>query len=321
MPQERIHLCFSEESVSAASRLMKAAAERKNDRMGDMTVEEQRESRRKLYEAIPLPRGLEALPVQMAGVPCEWVLRPESYSEKVIFYIHGGGWNTGDLTTSRYGAVLFAELIPYKVLTVQYRLAPEFPFPTGLMDCRAAWGGLLEQGYRPENIALLGDSAGGNLCLALLHLLLGEGAALPRAVGLISPVTDITEKSEIRRRPPSLAYGGWQGERRTIFELYAGEEENLENPLISPYWGELGDFPPLLIHVGGDEPLAADCAALTKKAVAQGADALCKVWREMFHDFTLAGPALRESRLSLAELADFFETYLGQGLAPPPMQI
>ena len=149
----------------------------------------------------------------------------------------------GNLIISRHGASLFAQAIPVPVLSVEYRLAPEHPFPAGLEDCRAVWDALLQEGYRPENIALLGDSAGGNLCLALIHLLLAEGAPLPCAVGLLSPVTDVSEKSTFQLCPPPLAFAQWQGKRQAIFDLYA-QGHDLTDPLLSPVYGDLQGFPP-----------------------------------------------------------------------------
>lgn len=309
------HLSFSENSPRRPSRLFIKAAEKKQDIMGEKTVEEQREAQLRLYEALPISPAIAVLPVELAGIPCEWVLRPSSHSEKIIVYLHGGGWVTGSLEISRPTAAHLAEYAPFKVLSVDYRLAPEHPYPAGLDDCYAVWKALLEEGYRPENIALFGDSAGGNLCLALIHRLLQEGEELPCAMGLASPVTDITDDSAMVRDPLPLAFSVWEGERQPIHLLYAGDQDR-SHPFLSPVFGPLGQFPPTLIHVGGGESLAVDCNVFAKKAVEEGADVLCKVWREMFHDFTLVGHTLRESRQSLSELADFYQTHLGRGATP-----
>lgn len=309
------HLDFSVGSPGTKSQLFKAASRRKQEIMGQQTVAEQRQAQQRLYEARPLSPGLEVLPVECAGVPCEWVWRPEGHSEKVILYFHGGGWITGNCVISRPTACLLAERTNFKVLSVEYRLAPEHPFPAGLTDCRLVYGWLLGQGYRPENIALFGDSAGGNLCFSLLHLLLDEGADLPCAVACASPVTDITDTAELIRDPLPSAFAMVEGIRRTIFDLYAGGQDRSQ-PLLSPVYGDLSAFPPVLIHVGGDEPLAVDNAAFAKRAVAQGVDALCKIWREMFHDFSIVGLTLKESRQSLTELTQFYQKHLGRGANP-----
>lgn len=308
-------LTFSDRPVGRTSLVLKRAAEKKQELLGEMTVGQQRAAQRRLYQALPLPSGVEVLPGALGGVPCEWLWRPESHSEKVIVYLHGGSWVTGDLDVSRPTAAMVAAAMPFKVVSVDYRLAPEHPFPAGLEDCRRVWGALLEEGFRPENVALFGDSAGGNLCLALVHLLQGEGGPGPCALGLISPVTDLTDTAEMVREPLPLAFAGWQGEKIPIWTLYAGARDR-QDPLISPVCGDLGAFPPTLIHVGGDEPLVLDCAAFAKKAAAQGVKIHCKIWREMYHDFTLTGPALRESRLSLGEMGQFYQRYLGRGATP-----
>jgi len=307
--EEMLYLEFSSESVGAASLLVKKAAQKKQDHMGEMTVEEQRAYNQKLYEALPTLPGVHTTPVTLGGVPCEWVGLSEVPTPKVILYLHGGGWSLGNLVTSRFAASLFAQATELSVLSVEYRLAPEHPFPAGLEDCRAVWDALLQMGYQPRQIALLGDSAGGNLCLALTHLLRAEGAALPCAIGLLSPVTDLSDASNFRRCPPPLAFAFWQGKRQNIMDLYA-QGHSLTDPLLSPVCGDLQGFPTLLIHVGGDESLAADCAAFAKKAHGQGVDAFCKIWREMYHDFSLTGHTLRESRQSVAEMGEFLLRHL-----------
>lgn len=309
---DKPYLVFSTDPVSKSSVLFKRAAELKNEKRSTMTVCEQREAQAKLAALLILPPGLETLPADCAGVGCEWVLRPESFSEKIVVYLHGGGWSLGNLDSARPTAAALAQLTPYKVLSVGYRLAPEHPYPAALDDCRAAYGWLLGQGYRPENIALFGDSAGGNLCLCLLHRLLTEGLPVPCAFAGVSPVTDISLTSEIVRcMPPLTVCADEDGGRRDIFSMYAVDHDRTD-PLLSPLYGDLGRFPPMLLHAGGEEPLALDCAAFVKKAAHQGADARLKIWREMFHDFSLAGVGFREGRESMRELGDFLMERLGR---------
>ncbi|MDR2908530.1 MAG: alpha/beta hydrolase [Oscillospiraceae bacterium] len=296
-------ISFSEEPPSASSLALKRGALRRHERLGAMPLSGQREELQRLHKAALLPPGTNAGSVLARGVPCEWLQKDGASYKKAVLYIHGGGWVLGDLSVARHAGSLLAASFGRRVLTVGYRLAPEHPFPAGLNDCRDAYLWLLENGYSPRDIALAGDSAGGNLALCLLALLLETQTPLPSAAVLFSPVTDLGEGSELRKNPIPLCHTIYKGERRSVFELYTDLDP--QNPLISPVAGNLSEYPPILIHVGSDEPLAADCAAFAEKSFLLGGRARCKIWNDMFHDFSIFGPALKESRESLAEAAEF----------------
>jgi len=305
------HILYSTEKVSAKSRLFKLAQLKNAELMRGKTVEEHRVFQQRLAEIRPIPPNISVAEDVVANVHCEWVTREESRTDKVILYIHGGSWAFGDLQTARPVGVLLAEATNSSVLVVDYRLSPEHPYPAGLDDCADVYRQLLRNGISPERLAVFGDSAGGNLALCLLHQLREEDTSLPSAVACASPVTDLSTDSALFRQQPDLIFTQHNGEERDIFSLYL-DGQSPGDPAVSPILADTAGFPPILIHVGGDEALRDDNVAYANYAVAQGAPVVCKVWSEMFHDFTIAGAALRESSRSVAEIGHFFMKHMRQ---------
>ena len=247
-----------------------------------------------------------------SGVPCERIIPGNSaFDNKLILYFHGGSWIFGGLDTSRSFAVYMAELTKCPLLSVDYRLAPEHPYPAGLEDCFAVYSSLLNSGYSPKDIALLGDSAGGNLALCLLNKLKFLGLEQPACLCAASPVTDLTEESNIAKSKPDLIYTIYKGIERDIFSLYTNGADR-SDPFVSPVQANLSGLAPILIHAGGDEALAEDNISFAQKAKETNADVQVKIFNDMFHDFTVIGRSLKESRQSSSEFAKFFVRYLNK---------
>lgn len=310
MAEYKQYLEFSRHAVSGAARVAKRAWDSSARTLRYKTVQESREMKKQLADLLRPAPGIMTELVSCAGVTCQWVYSLKSPTDKVILYIHGGSWAFGTLDTARAAASLLADATDVRVLSVEYRLAPEQPFPAGLEDCIAVYRWLLRNGFLHEDIALVGDSAGGNLCLSMQLLLHSEGEASPCACALISPATNLSPDAEIAKRSPDFAYTIHEGVERDIFSLY-GAGHDLYDPLISPVYGDLSGLCPMLIHVGGDESLAGDCDIFAQKAMQSGVSVRLKIWRGMFHNFTLGGGAMRESRRSLRELAAFLRKRLG----------
>lgn len=309
MEKQKPYLTFSFPPPGARSLLFKKGAEKNAEIMRQKTVEEHREAQTALADMRLLPPGTRSEPEECDGVSCEWVLREGCPEDKLICYIHGGSWAFGNLKTSRPVAALLGEITGCGVLVVDYRLAPEHPFPAASDDCVAVYRWLLRRGLLPQNMAFFGDSAGGNLTLSLFHRLKMEGLPLPAAAGLASPATDMSETSALIRRMPDLLFTQHEGREQDVFSLYCGDHDR-KAPLISPIYGDLTGFPPLLIHVGSDEELCIDCDLFASACHTAGVDVALKIWRDMFHDFSVVGVTLKESRESLKEFADFFREKL-----------
>ncbi len=253
---------------------------------------------------IPSHRKVSVSKVEADGVPSEWLLPPDAPEDRALLYLHGGAWILGSTELYRSFVSKLAFLSHTKALVINYRLAPENPFPAGLEDCVTAYHYLINEGIRPEKIVVAGDSAGGNLTLALLVALRDGGSPLPGAAVAISPATDLTGSGrsyQSRANVDPLFSGHEAG---NIVQWYAGENEP-DHPLISPLFAELHELPPILLHVGDHEILLDDSTRFAERARSFGVDADLVVWPEMFHVFHIFSPLLPEARKANREIADF----------------
>ena len=309
---EKSYVTRTGKKPGRASQLFKRISQRNSEIMKNKTVEEHRDAQHLLADIRPKPPVIiKTLDVTCGGIPCEWVWHgTKAHNNRVILYLHGGSWAYGNLKTARAVGVMLAEDTKYRVLMAQYRLSPEHRFPAGFEDCYTIYCWLLENGYAPEQIGLFGDSAGGNLCLCILNRLKAEGKPLPSCVCCASPVTDMRETSAIVNSGENLIYAQHNGVMQDIFSLYLKEGDDRADPYVSPVTADLSGLPPILIHTGGDESLAADNEAYADRVFDQGGTIRLKIWDEMFHDFTIVGYALTESRESLMEIKAFFETHM-----------
>jgi monoterpene epsilon-lactone hydrolase len=247
---------------------------------------------------------------EIEGISSEWLVPSGVPDDQALLYLHGGAWILGSTNLYRAFVSKLAFSSHTKALVINYRLAPEHPFPAGLEDCINAFNFLVASGIRPEKIVVVGDSAGGNLTLALLVALRDRGSPLPGAAVAISPATDLTGSgmSYQSRAKVDPVLGGHQSD--TIVRWYAGEND-LKNPLISPLFAELQGLPPMLLHVGDHEILLDDSTRFAERARSYGVDATVVVWPDMFHVFHIFSPFLPEARKANREIADFIRSHQG----------
>ena len=227
--------------------------------------------------------------VDMDGVRGEWVSVNRPHMRKyVILYCHGGGSSTGSCLYGRTLTSKLAAAASIDVLGFDYRLAPEHPYPAALEDALKAWDYLMLLGYGARDVILAGDSAGGNLALVLALKLKAEGRFLPRGLVLMSPWTDLTAsgKSYRTRAEVDPVLNAEYIDRMT--KAYIPEGENLENPLISPLFGDFEGFPPVYIQVGENEILLSDAMELHKKLQKAGVPAKIDRFKGMWHVFQMS---------------------------------
>lgn len=255
--------------------------------------------------AAPLPDGISVAPALADGVRCEWqrwlAEDPEKQAEKVILFLHGGGFSGGSALTRRPMSTNLVRHAKIDCLSVDYRLSPEHRFPAALEDCETAYVWLLKQGYRPRNIFVTGESAGANLTVALGHALKAHSLPLPGTLCPFSPVVDLADAypSRVLRANRDPMIGAVIDEADIPAELaklsahdvasashYCGPEER-KNPLASPIWGDFTGFPRMLVHVGSEEILYDDSVALTRKARAQDVEVEFHEWQGLFHSFPI----------------------------------
>ena len=231
--------------------------------------------------------------------------------DKVILQLHGGGYIGGMRNAYRMFAGLYNEVSNgMSVLTVDYRVAPEDPYPAALLDAYAAYQWLLNQGWFAEQIILAGDSAGGGLAMALCHYLKNQGEQLPCGIIAMSPWTDLTASGESYEtnyeRDPLFG----RTRDSLLYNMdYVGENDPM-NEYISPLFGDFRDFPPMLLQVGSYEMLLSDSVNVAAKARAQGVKVRISIYEGMFHVFQMAAKLLPESRKAWVEIGHFINVLL-----------
>lgn len=242
--------------------------------------------------------------VDANGVDAFWM---ENDSENVLLYIHGGAYVFGSpLQPQPFGVAVLSES-NLNVLTIDYRMVPEHPFPAGLEDGKAAYRYLLEKGFSPENIVVSGDSAGGGLTLGTMLALRDEGEQLPAAIAVMAPWVDLTLRGDTfvtlkdADRILSSENLSWPA------ELYVGDE-SYQNPYISPINGDFENFPPVLIQAGNREVFLSEDAVLAQKMRADGVDVTFEVWECMWHVFQ--NTPIPETQDALSNMAMFFDEHL-----------
>ena len=239
--------------------------------------------------------------VSADGTPCEWIIPSGSPRDRVLLYLHGGGFVFGMTPQHLEMAAYLARQMDARALLVDYRLAPAHPFPAPLDDCLTAYGWLLKQGIPASRIVIAGDSAGGNLTLTTLMKLRDSGAPLPAAAACLSPVTDLSNKDN----PPEGAGDPMLPHRAVrMYNTSYIARDNPRNPLISPVFGDWRGLPPLLVHVGEDEILRDDSVRVETLAKAAGVDARLEIYPRMWHVWQLF-PQLPQARQSLDDIAQF----------------
>jgi acetyl esterase/lipase len=253
---------------------------------------------------LPLAEGTSAAEVDANGVHSILCTRDGGDDDPVFVYFHGGGYRIASALAYRaYGSQL-AKACGARVLLVDYRLAPEHPYPAAVDDAVAAYQWVLDQGTAPGRVVIGGDSAGGGLTAALLLAAKERGLPLPAGGVCLSPWVDmtLTAASYEARRDADKLFSKTSAEEAS--EIYlAGHDP--KDPLVSPVFGAWSGMPPLLIQVGDAEVLLDDAAQLASVAAAAGVDVEHHVYAEMPHVWQLSYPAFPEAVDAVGQIAEF----------------
>ncbi len=251
---------------------------------------------------------LVATKVDLENFSMELLEWKESSSKWVILHLHGGGYVSGFKNSYRTMAGLYSEVGEgATVCSIDYRIAPEHPYPAALFDGLAAYEWLQEKGYQPENIIFAGDSAGGGLAMTMCLYLRDNGMTLPGGIVAMSPWADLTCSGVSYKDNYSVdPIFGNQPKGGIDGSVYGGEEK-LDNPYISPAFGDFKDFPPMLIQVGTHEMLYSDSETVAKKAKEAGVKVKLSIYEGMFHVFQMATTIMPESKKAWAEVGKFMK--------------
>ena len=257
------------------------------DSMTPEDLERQRRSQEVLGRLAAPMAGMEYTEFALRNMACAWTrLRAPHGRRHAILYCHGGGYTSGNLGYARVLASKLAHVTGYDVLSFEYRLAPEHPYPAAVEDALRAWDHLMLLGYGAQDIILAGDSAGGNLALVLCLRLRGAGRRLPGGLVLFSPWTDMTMSGpsygERAAIDPMLTANYIDAVRRA----YAAGED-FSHPELSPLFGDLSGFPRTLVQVGNHEILFSDAQRLAEALRRQNVPARLEVSEGMWHVFQM----------------------------------
>jgi acetyl esterase/lipase len=252
----------------------------------------------------PTPSAARYEVTDAVGVSAEWVSGSWCSDDSIVLYLHGGCYTSGSTETHRELIARVAEAAGRRALGLNYRLAPADPFPAAVEDVVKAYRWLLDSGVRPTAIAMVGDSAGGGLALAVTLAARNEGLPMPGAVACISPWVDLAvtgasmETNAVNDPIVSRAMlTGWGN-------LYLGEQDP-RNPLASPLYADLRGLPRLLIQAASAEVLLDDATRLAVRAAASGVRTTLEIWPEMIHVWHLFAAALPEGRDAIAHIGAF----------------
>jgi acetyl esterase/lipase len=297
-----------EESVASPEFYDLVKRMRARPRQLDQTVAQSRANFEKMSRSFKPAADASFERVDAAGVAAEWVSTDASRRLPVILFFHGGGYCIGSADTHRDLVSRLCTAAAARALSVDYRLAPEHPFPAAVDDGVAAYRWLRAQGVPASSIVLAGDSAGGGLALATLLALKQAGDELPAGGVCMSPVTDHTKSGESMRTKVDLDPMVHPTSSTAYSNLYlAGADA--QAPLASPLFADLRGLPPLLILVGTSEVLLDDSTRFAEKAKAAGVSVELEVWDEMIHIWPYFAAILPEARQAIERMGAFIETH------------
>lgn len=274
-----------------------------------LSVEEDRRAWEESVANSILPAGVTITPVAAGGVPGAWI-GDGTEGSQTLFWLHGGGFSSGSINTHREMAARLHLASGARVFLIDYRLAPEHPFPAGLNDTLIAYRWLLSQGIAAEQLAIGGDSAGAALAAAALLALRDANTPLPAAAVLLSPWLDLTQSGPTMVSRAEFDPLTTQRALQRAADLYLGDQDATQ-PLASPLYGNMHDLPPMLLQVGDHEVLLSDSTRFAERAQAAGVDVHLEVWEEMWHVWHGWAGVLPEGQQAIERVGAFLHEHLG----------
>ncbi len=284
-------------------------AMRQQSLMGTHGFIDRRSAFEKLMAQFPLPDGVTIHGVDANGVPGKLVSPDDAHARRAILYLHGGGFYSGSSDSHRVLGATLAKDAGADVLLVDYRRMPEAPYPAQVEDAAASYEWLLTQGYAPSDIAIAGESAGGNLVVELALRLRAEHRPMPSSLVAMSPIMDLTATGDSTRtlasRDPLLNRAGLLAVTKVYMH---GADPRSANA--SPLFADLHGLPPLLLQVGSREILLDDSLRIARVAALQDVAVSVEVWPGMVHQWQLFPSLVPDARRALKDSAAFIDTHM-----------
>ena len=278
------------------------------DPAGQTDIRKERAYLEGLGSMFKVPKGIKVVEVSANGVPAEWLIPPGISTERVVLYLHGGAYVAGSINSHRSIAANIAIAAKARALIIDYRLAPEHPYPAAVEDAVSAYKWLINNQADPRHLAVAGDSAGGGLTLALLVSLRDRKVPLPAAGVCLSPWTDLAFSGESWKSKAAVDLIVFAVKEREFARLYLGGIEP-QAPLASPLYADLKGLPPLLVQVGTNELLLSDSTRLVDRAKEAGVNAVIDEWEKMQHVWQFAASFIPEGRRAIARIGEFIDRY------------
>jgi epsilon-lactone hydrolase len=289
-------------------RAMLAARPRPTD------LEERRARLDALGTQYPLPPDVRVETLTIDGVDAEWTSTPHADNNRVILFFHGGGYISGSLNSHRHMIAQAGREAGTRTFALAYRLAPEHPFPAALNDAVAGYRFLLARGFKPGQIAVAGESAGGGLAVAMLMALRDAGVVLPACVWCSSPWVDLEMSGASMATKAAVDPLISRPYLLELAAMYCNAAD-ARTALTSPIYGDLGGLPPMLIQSGSAETLLDDAIRLASVAGAADDRVTLEIWPDMIHAWHLFYQQVAAGRRALASVGAFVRTQLDSGSA------
>jgi monoterpene epsilon-lactone hydrolase len=253
----------------------------------------------KLYT---IPKDVQHRKVLAGDIDCEWLIPPNYKSEKVLFHIHGGGFVLPLYEPERYTTAYLAKITGARAFLINYRLAPEYPFPAAIEDCVKAYEWVIKEGnISPRQVIFTGESAGGNLVITTMLALRNRGCQLPVGAVAISPVMEFEGKGSFSSQTDPMVHPALA--MRQISAYRGGTDPH--NPLLSPIYADLSNLPPILIQVGEEELFRSGAEAFTEIAQRSGLKITLHIYQRMWHFWHMYIPILPEAKEAMEEINRF----------------
>jgi len=278
--------------------------------LAEASIEEQRANFEQMASLFPVAADVVREPVDARGVPAEWIATPGASEERTILYFHGGGYMLGSINTHREMISRLSRAAGARALAVDYRLAPEHPYPAAVEDSTAAYRWLLSTGVDPARLVIGGESAGGGLTVATLVALRDAGDPLPAAGVCLSSWVDLECLGESMSTKADVDP---MAQREVILEMakaYLGDA-NPRTPLAAPLYADLTGLPPLLIQVGTAEVLLDDSTRLAERARSARVEVVLEPWDDMIHMWHWFAAMLPEGQQAIDRIGEFIRRHMG----------
>jgi len=277
----------------------------------ETTLDKMRADWDALSSSHPSTLGAKEEKVDAGGAKAVWFDAPGAAKDRVVLYLHGGGYVFGGPVSHGAMAAQISKSAKSRVLFVDYRLAPEHPFPAAVEDATAAYKWLLAQGYKPGRIAISGDSAGGGLCLSTLLSIKQNKLPMPACAAPLSPWVDMEALGDSMTTKDAEDPIVKKAMLQNLVSMVVPAGKSLRDPLVAALYGDLSGLPPLQIHVGSRETLLDDARRIADRAKKAGVQVTLHEWEGQIHVFQVFCTRLDEGVQSIEEIGQFVQQHTG----------